>query len=95
MPPRSQAQRRLMYAAAARKGGVDGVSQSVAKEFVAADKLGKLPERTKPMAKKVKYVDKPKGEPKTEAKAEERKDDSAKPADKGDARRAKLYDKRK
>ena len=34
-----------MYAAAAKKGGVDGVPQSVAKEFVAADKPGKLPER--------------------------------------------------
>lgn len=32
-----------MYAAAAKKGGVGGVSQSVAKEFVAADKPGKLP----------------------------------------------------
>lgn len=45
MPMRSQSQRRLMYAAAAKKGGVGGVSQSVAKEFVAADKPGKLPER--------------------------------------------------
>ncbi len=42
---RSQAQRRLMYAAANKKGGVGGVSQSVAKEFVAADKPGKLPEK--------------------------------------------------
>lgn len=32
-----------MYAAAAKKGGVDGVPQAVAKEFVAADKPGKLP----------------------------------------------------
>ncbi len=45
MPPVSQAQRRLFYAAAANKGGADGVSQKVAKEFVAADKPGKLPER--------------------------------------------------
>lgn len=45
MPLKSQAQRRLMYAAASRKGGADGVSQSVAKEFVAADKPGKLPEK--------------------------------------------------
>jgi len=43
MPPVSQAQRRLMYAAASKKGGVDGVPQSVAKDFVAADKPGKLP----------------------------------------------------
>lgn len=35
-----------MYAAAGKKGGVGGVSQSVAKEFVAADSPGKLPETT-------------------------------------------------
>lgn len=34
-----------MYAAAAKKGGAGGVKQSVAKEFVAADKPGKLPEK--------------------------------------------------
>jgi hypothetical protein len=45
MPPVSEKQRRLMYAAAKKKGGAGGVSQSVAKEFVAADKPGKLPER--------------------------------------------------
>lgn len=45
MPPVSQAQRRLMYAAASKKGGAGGVAQSVAKEFVAADKPGKLPAR--------------------------------------------------
>lgn len=45
MPMQSQAQRRLMYAAASKKGGAGGVSQSVAKEFVAADKPGKLPEK--------------------------------------------------
>ena len=45
MPMQSQAQRRLMYAAAAKKGGAGGVSQRVAKEFVAADKPGKLPEK--------------------------------------------------
>jgi hypothetical protein len=44
MPPVSQSQRRLMYAASAKKGGAGGVSQSVAKEFTAADKPGKLPE---------------------------------------------------
>lgn len=47
MPPVSQAQRRLMYAAASKKGGAGGVSQAVAKEFVDADKPGKLPERKK------------------------------------------------
>lgn len=44
MPPRSEAQRRLMHAAAAKKGGAGGVSQKVGKEFSAADKPGKLPE---------------------------------------------------
>lgn len=33
-----------MYAAASKKGGAGGVSQAVAKEFVAADPGGKLPE---------------------------------------------------
>jgi hypothetical protein len=43
-----------MYAAASKKGGADGVSQSVAKEFVSADKPGKLPEKVEksPMAEK-------------------------------------------
>jgi hypothetical protein len=45
MPPVSEAQRRLMYAAASKKGGVDGVPQAVGKEFMAADKPGKLPEQ--------------------------------------------------
>lgn len=45
MPPVSQAQRRLMYKAAKTKGGAGGVSQAVAREFVGADKPGKLPER--------------------------------------------------
>lgn len=44
MPAVSQAQRRLMYAAAGKKGGVGGVSQAVGKEFAAADPGGKLPE---------------------------------------------------
>lgn len=34
-----------MYAAAKKKGGAGGVPQSVAKEFIGADKPGKLPER--------------------------------------------------
>lgn len=51
MPPVSQKQRRLMYAAAAHKGGVGGVPQSVAKEFISADKPGKLPEEAKPKRK--------------------------------------------
>ncbi len=44
MPPVSEAQRRLMHAAANTKGGVGGVSQAVGKEFAAADPGGKLPE---------------------------------------------------
>jgi hypothetical protein len=45
MPMKSQAQRRLMYAAADKAGGAGGVSQGVAKEFTEADQGGKLPER--------------------------------------------------
>lgn len=37
-----------MYAAAAKPGGVGGVSQKVAKDFTAADEPGKLPERKGP-----------------------------------------------
>lgn len=37
-----------MHAAASKKGGAGGVSQEVAKDFVAADKPGKLPERKRP-----------------------------------------------
>ena len=48
MPAVSEAQRRLMFAAAAKKGGVGGVPQSVGKEFAAADKGGKLPEKKTP-----------------------------------------------
>ena len=51
MPPKSEAQRRLMYAAAEHKGGAGGVPQSVGKEFAAADKPGKLPEKAKPKRK--------------------------------------------
>ncbi len=45
MPIVSQAQRGLMYSAASKKGGAGGVSQAVAKEFVASDKPGKLPKK--------------------------------------------------
>ena len=34
-----------MFAAASKKGGVDGVPQSVGKDFANADPGGKLPER--------------------------------------------------
>lgn len=49
MPPVSEAQRRLMHAAAnsAKVAKRTGVKRSVAKEFAAADKPGKLPERKK------------------------------------------------
>lgn len=43
MPPVSEAQRRLMFAAAAKPGGAGGVSQAVGKEFAKADSGGKLP----------------------------------------------------
>lgn len=45
MPPVSQQQRRLMWAAASKKGGVAGVPQKVGREFAEADKPGKLPKR--------------------------------------------------
>lgn len=44
MPAVSQAQRRLMFAAAAKKGGAGGVPQSVGKDFARTDTGGKLPE---------------------------------------------------
>lgn len=50
MPSKSQAQNRLMHAAASKKGGTGGVLQKVGKEFVKADhgkKVGKLPEHKK------------------------------------------------
>jgi hypothetical protein len=45
MPAVSEAQRRLMFAAATKKGGVGGVPQKVAKEFTQADRGDKLPEK--------------------------------------------------
>lgn len=53
MPPVSEAQRRLMYAAADSKGGAGGVSQSVAKEFTKADPGGKLPEKAATKSEKL------------------------------------------
>ena len=44
MPMVSEAQRRAMHAAAAGKGNL-GIPRKVAKEFVAADKGGKLPKK--------------------------------------------------
>lgn len=44
MPPVSQQQRKAMYAAKAGKSTL-GISKKVAKEFIAADKGGKLPKR--------------------------------------------------
>jgi hypothetical protein len=43
MPAISEAQRRLMFAAASRKGGAGGVPQAVGKEFADSDPGGKLP----------------------------------------------------
>jgi hypothetical protein len=44
MPPRSQQQRKAMYAAAAGKSTL-GIPKKVGQEFIAADKGGKLPAR--------------------------------------------------
>lgn len=44
MPPRSEAQRKAMRAAAAGKGKL-GIPKKVAREFNKADKGGKLPKR--------------------------------------------------
>lgn len=52
MPPRSEAQRRLMWAASKKKGGAGGVRQKVGKEFAKADKPGKLPKKVKRRGKK-------------------------------------------
>lgn len=56
MPMQSAAQRRLMYSAASKKGGAGGVSQGVAKEFVSADKPGKLPEHKDERTKRQKAM---------------------------------------
>jgi hypothetical protein len=45
LPFTSQAQRRLAYAAAGKKGGAGNMSQEAAKGLVEEDKPGKLPER--------------------------------------------------
>jgi hypothetical protein len=55
MPFKSQAQRGLMYAAAEKKGGAGGVSQSAAKKMVADDVPGKLPDHVKPKKKALSY----------------------------------------
>lgn len=46
MPPESQAQRRAMYAASEGHSAL-GIPKKVGKEFVSADKPGKLPEKVK------------------------------------------------
>jgi hypothetical protein len=43
--PVSEQQRKLMWAASNKKGGVGGVSQKVGKEFAKADPGGELPAR--------------------------------------------------
>lgn len=47
MPPKSEAQRAAMHAAAAGHSTL-GIPAKVGAEFVAADKGGKLPKRKKP-----------------------------------------------
>jgi len=66
MPPVSQAQRRLMQAAAHHKGGFGGVSQKVGKEFEAGDKGGKLPERKSKAEKRYGNPRKRKSSPKAD-----------------------------
>lgn len=46
MPPRSEAQRRAMGAAMSGKSTL-GIPKKVGKEFIKADKGGKLPRKTK------------------------------------------------
>jgi len=46
MPPKSEAQRRAMHAAAAGRSTL-GISKKVGKEFANADSPGKLPKRAK------------------------------------------------
>ena len=60
MPVKSKAKNRLKQAAAHTKGGFGGVSQSVGKEFTAAEKgqkLSKLPEKVKKAPKSAKKDD--------------------------------------
>lgn len=58
MPFRSQAQRRLFYAAAAKKGGAGGVSKKVAERFIEDDKPGKLPDHVKKKTRREKLYGK-------------------------------------
>ncbi len=46
MPPRSEAQRKAMHAAAAGRSTI-GIPKKVGKEFSSADKGGKLPRKVK------------------------------------------------
>jgi len=46
MPPKSEAQRKAMHAAAAGKSTL-GIPKKVGREYSKADKGGKLPSRTK------------------------------------------------
>ena len=55
MPPKSEAQRRAMFAAASGKSTI-GIPKSVGQEFAAADPGGKLPKKKKPPKKKSKYI---------------------------------------
>lgn len=50
MPPKSEAQRKAMHAAAAGKSTL-GIPKKVAREYVSADKGGKLPEKARPKGK--------------------------------------------
>jgi hypothetical protein len=73
MPIQSRQQQKLMYAAAAKPGGVAGVPQSVGKDFVAAGPAGgsfaKLPVVKKPKPKTGEKTNKALGEGRVSAKA--------------------------
>ena len=88
MPMRSEAQRRLMYAAASKKGGADGVSQKVAKEFTSADQGGKLPERKTMSREPKRWTPKKKADVKPADKSEEKKPGA-------EDRHSKLYTRKK
>lgn len=51
MPPKSEAQRRAMFSAAAGKSTL-GIPQTTGREFIARDKGGKLPKKVKPAKRK-------------------------------------------
>ena len=84
MPPTSERQRRAMYAAKEGNSTL-GIPKSVGKEFVEADKGGKLPESKTPMKKGFKS-----GSSKSSEKSSDKAPDGGKKS-----RGSVLYDKGK